>query len=259
MFLSQVLIEPRGERAAEDRVQHLEPGVVGGRSRHAHPANANLRLRRFRFVDDVDLARLELRRVRHFGNERRHAVGLPRSERLLEHRHRRRRRGVADDEERGVVRTIVRAVERLEIGHGERLDRRRQSVCRRAVAMRRTKNDARKRELDERRRVVARLQQSGQPLLLQVDPARSPGTSDAARRRPSAAAHRPASTPGPTGGPPNNQTSWWSTGSRRGTRARRRARAPNASRRLRPASPPPGCRRRTCRSDRRRCPSARSG
>ena len=115
----------------------------------------------------IDLARLELRRRRHVGDERRHAFGLPRSERFLEHRHHRRGRDVADDQQRRVVGPVVRAIERLQIGDGERLDRRRQSVRRRAVAMRRPEDNARKRELNERRRVVARLQQAGQPFLLQ--------------------------------------------------------------------------------------------
>ena len=45
--------------------------------------------------------------------------------------------------------------------------RRRQPVRRRAVAVRRPEDHARERELNQRRRVVARLQQSGQPLLAQ--------------------------------------------------------------------------------------------
>ena len=144
---------------------------------------------------------------------------------LLEHRHHRRRRDVADDQERRVVGTVVRAVERLQIGDGERLDRRRQSVRRRAVAMRRPEDDARERELNQRRRVVARLQQAGQALLAQAIELAGRERRPQRRRRPSAAAHPPASTPAPTSGSPNNRTSSSSTGWRRGTRARRRARA----------------------------------
>ena len=52
--------------------------------------------------------------------------GFPRAERLLEHRHHRRRRDVADDQQRGVVGTVVRAIERLQVGDRERFDGRRQ-------------------------------------------------------------------------------------------------------------------------------------
>ena len=180
ILLAQVLVEARRERSAEDRVQHFERRVVRGRARHADPADADLRLRRFGLVDDVDLARLELRRGRHFGDERRHALGLPRRRTLLEHRHHRRGRDVADDQQRRVVGTVVRAIERLQIGNGERFDRRRQSVRRRAVAMRRPEHDARERELNQRRRIVARLQQRRSAAPCAGDRDRWPGTSAAA-------------------------------------------------------------------------------
>ena len=83
-------VQPRGERAAENRVQHLERRVVRRRARHADPADANLRLRRARLVDEVDLARLSAAaRCRHRRRRAPRALGLPRSERLLEQRHHR--------------------------------------------------------------------------------------------------------------------------------------------------------------------------
>ena len=60
MLLAQVHVQPRRERPAEDRVHHLERKVVGRRARHADPADADLRLRRARLVDEVDLPRRRL-------------------------------------------------------------------------------------------------------------------------------------------------------------------------------------------------------
>ncbi len=214
---------------------------------------------RFGLVDDVDLARLELRRGRHFGDERRHALGFPRSERLLEHRHHGRGRDVADDQDRRVVGTVVRAVERLQIGDGERLDRRRQSVRRRAVAMRRP----------EDRRAETRAESA--PPGCRVPAAVRSGAPCCSRSR---------SLAGKVGrsvdvGHQRQRIRQLRHRDRHADRRiikrarRREIRAEElervgelerrcACRRLRPASPPRGCRRRTCRSDRRRCPSARS-
>ena len=78
------------------------------------------------------------------------------------------RRHVADHEQRGVVGAEVRAIERLQVGDRQRLDGRRQAVRGGPVTMRRAIDDARERELDQRARVVARLQQIRQPLLAQA-------------------------------------------------------------------------------------------
>ena len=65
MLLAQVLVQARGERAAEHGVEDLQREVVGRGPRHAHPADANLRLLGRRHVHDRHLPGRQLRRRRH--------------------------------------------------------------------------------------------------------------------------------------------------------------------------------------------------
>ena len=84
---------------------------------------------------------------------------------LLEQRHDRVGRDVAGHDQRRVRRLIHRLVEGPEILGGKALQRRLGPGLAGAVAMRRPEHDARKRERRDLRRIVARLQQRGQPFL----------------------------------------------------------------------------------------------
>ena len=134
MHFAEVVVQPRGERVAQDRVEHAQREVVGRGSRHADPADPDLRLRRARLVDQEDLARGELRRVSgHRGL--RAGRAFPSGQRLFELRHDRVGGDVAGDDQRRVRRPVLRRVERLEIRGGDRLERRGGADGRGAVAV----------------------------------------------------------------------------------------------------------------------------
>ena len=97
--LAQVLVEPRGEGAAEDGVHHPQRVVVGRRARHADVADLDDGLRRARLVHQVERARApapaprrRARRARRPSPRRRSA---PRPARAPRPASRRRRRGAA--------------------------------------------------------------------------------------------------------------------------------------------------------------------
>ena len=95
--------------------------------------------------------------------------------------------------------------------------------------MRRAEDDARKRQLADRGRVVARLQQARSAVPCAADPAPAAGKVGRwATSAMSGSAH-PAGRPAPRAVPPKSRTCWWSRARRRGTRPHRRARAPIAA------------------------------
>ena len=136
VLLAQVLVQPRRERAAEDRVQHLQREVVGRRARDADAADADLRLRGARLVDEVHLPRGQLQARRSAPAP---APRLPRPSTppnaALELADDRVGLHVADHDQRGTVGPVLRPVEGAEVVDREAADRRRRPGERGAVAM----------------------------------------------------------------------------------------------------------------------------
>src|SRR5262249_14138040 len=162
-LLTQVLIEPRGERAAEDRVQHLERRVFLRRAWHADPADADLRLGSARLVDQIDLSSRQLRRIDDVRARTWWTIAAPAAKRLLHERHDAGGGDVANDNQCRVVGPIVRRIERAEIVQPHLLERRFGADGRRAIAVPRAKDETRKRETYDLRRIVTRLQHRRQP------------------------------------------------------------------------------------------------
>src|SRR5882762_340287 len=164
VHLTQVVVQAGGEGAAEDRVHHGDGEIVRRGSRHANRSDADLRLRRARLVDQIHLprrGRLDRRQLFCGGRTGR----LPSAEALLEERHHLVGRYIADGEQRRVIGTKHRRVEGAQIVGRERLDRFGRPHLQRAVAVTFTVQDARERGRRNGRRIVARLQQAGEPLL----------------------------------------------------------------------------------------------
>ena len=144
--------------------QHVEGDVVGGRARHADQADADLRLRGAGLVDDEDLPLAGLRRDPGRERRRRRAGGLPGAEALVGERAKDRGRHVADDDEDGVVGPVMAAMERPQLIDAQRLQRRFGAAGARAVAVLGTEEQAGEGDPGQRRRIIAGLQQRGQPL-----------------------------------------------------------------------------------------------
>ena len=130
----------------------------------------------------------------------------------------------------------------------------------RAVAMRRAEDDARERDLDQRAAGCRAPAAASSAAPCAADRAPSPGNvgrnDDVRHQRQRVAELR---RPAPTAAPPNSRTSSSSTRLAPRNSIASASSSADRGRRLRRAWRRSGCRRRTCRSDRRRCPNARSG
>ena len=147
--------------------QHVQGDVVGGGPRHADQPDADLRLCSAGLVDDEDLPLAGLRCDP--GRERRgRGPGrLPGAEALIGERTQHRRGDVADHDQHRVVRPVVAAVEGAQLVDAERFQRRLGAARGGPVAMLGAEEQPREGDPGQRRRIVAGLQQRGQPLGLQ--------------------------------------------------------------------------------------------
>ena len=189
----------------------------------------------------------------------RRAGRLPGAEALVGERAQHRGRDVADHDEHGVVGPVVAAVERAQLVDAERLQRRLGAAGGGAVAVLRAEEQAREGDAGQRRRIVAGLQQRGQPLGPQPVELLLREVGRERHRRRAGRARRAASPPAWTSAPPTRRRTRRWTAARPGTRPRRPARARPCRRRLRRASPRSCSRRRTGPARRHRRPTAPPG
>ena len=109
MGLAQVLVEPRRERVAQDRIHDLQGEVVWVGSRDSHVPDPDHRLRGPGLVDEVDGARRRRRR-RRLGRYDRPPTRPP-LEARRQQLSRLRGRDITHNQNAGAIRLVVRRVE----------------------------------------------------------------------------------------------------------------------------------------------------
>ncbi len=167
MLFAEVVVETRGERAAEQRVHDLGRRVAGNAPGRADGADADRRLRGARLVDQPHGPGLESDGRGHARRRRGGGRGAPRSERLLDERQDVAGHVAGDDEGRR-RRDVARGVERPQIGDGERGDRGRVAPLGPAVAVGSPEHRLRQGARGDPAGHVAGLEEVGERLLAQA-------------------------------------------------------------------------------------------
>ncbi len=167
MLLAQVVVEPRGEGAAEQRVHHLVRGV--GRIRPGRPdaAEPERRLRGVLLVDEPHRAARELPRRGQRLWRRDRGRRLPGPEGLLEQRQDGSGDVAHDDERRGTG-LVARRVEAAQLRDREGRDLRRVARAGHPVTVARAEHRLGQRARGDGAGLVAGLQQVGEGLLAQA-------------------------------------------------------------------------------------------